>query len=123
MENQSSTTPLFERDPETTERLRARDEHLAPYLDALMKDQSNLSREHVFVFFSTEDDDGHVLELPNGACVLDALRESERAFGFTSSRMMEQNIIRNGSVTSVTQQLRNGDIITIPNVSNTSISK
>lgn len=119
----SSSTPLFERDPETTERLRARDEHLAPYLDALMKDQSNLSREHVFVFFSTEDDDGHVLELPNGACVLDALRESERAFGFTSSRMMEQNIIRNGSVTSVTQQLRNGDIITIPNVSNTSISK
>eukprot|EP00979_Chaetoceros_neogracilis_P004507 scaffold787_cov285-Chaetoceros_neogracile.AAC.71 len=106
----SSSSSLFQKDAEMTERLRDRDEHLAPYLDALMKDHSNLSREHVFIFLTNENDDSHVLELPKGACILDALRES----GITSSRELEAQLIRNGSLTSITQQLGNGDIITIP---------
>jgi (p)ppGpp synthase/HD superfamily hydrolase len=114
----SSSSHLYERDAEMTERFRERDERLAPYLDALKKDHSNLAREHVFVFMScNDDDDGHVLELPAGACVLDALRESERSLGFTSNRTLEKQIVHNGSLTTVTQLLRNGDIITIPNVS------
>jgi ppGpp synthetase/RelA/SpoT-type nucleotidyltranferase len=110
----SSSSPLFQRDAEMSERVRARDEHLAPYLDALMKDHSNLAREHVFIFLTNENDDSHVLELPKGACILDALRESERTLGITSSRISEKQIIRNGSLTSVTQQLGNGDIIMLP---------
>jgi len=106
----SSSSSLFQKDAEMTERLRARDEHLAPYLDALKKDHSNLAREHVFIFLNNENDDSHVLELPKGACILDALRES----GITSSRVLETQLIRNGSLTSVTQQLGNGDIVTIP---------
>jgi (p)ppGpp synthase/HD superfamily hydrolase len=106
----SSSSSLFQKDAEMTERLRDRDEHLAPYLDALMKDHSNLSREHVFIFLTNENDDSHVLELPKGASILDALRES----GITSSRELEAQLIRNGSLTSITQQLGNGDIITIP---------
>jgi ppGpp synthetase/RelA/SpoT-type nucleotidyltranferase len=110
-----SNSEEFENDSEMTERLRARDEHLAPYLDALMKDHSNLAREHVFIFMScNEDETGQILELPAGACILDALRESERTFGFTSNRSIEKGIIYNGSQSSVTQQLRNGDIISIP---------
>lgn len=116
----SSSSHFHQRNSEMTERLRARDERLAPYLDALKEDHSNLSREHVFIFMSCdENDDGHVLELPAGACVLDAIRESERSFGFTSNRMLEKQIVHNGSLTTVTQLLRNGDIITIPNVSST----
>ena len=110
----SSSSPLFQRDAEMSERVRARDEHLAPYLDALMKDHSNLAREHVFIFLTNENDDSHVLELPKGACILDALRESERTLGITTSRILEKQIIRNGSLTSVTQQLGNGDIIMLP---------
>jgi len=110
----SSSSPLFQRDAEMSERVRARDEHLAPYLDALMKDHSNLAREHVFIFLTNENDDSHVLELPKGACILDAIRESERTLGITSNHILEKQIIRNGSLTSVTQQLGNGDIITIP---------
>ena len=117
----SLSYPLFERDAETSERLRARDEHLAPYLDALMKDRTNLAREHVFIFISCEEEigtgsgPGQILQLPAGACILDAIREGERSLGFTSNRSIEEGIIINGSKTTVTQQLRNGDVITIPN--------
>lgn len=121
---ESSASPLFgEKDAGTAERLRARDAHLAPYLDALMKDQSNLAREHVFIFLScNEEDDGQILELPAGACVLDALRESERTLGFRTNRLLEQQIVHNGSFTTVTKRLRNGDIITIPNASAAAVS-
>eukprot|EP00557_Chaetoceros_sp_GSL56_P007050 CAMPEP_0176504662 /NCGR_PEP_ID=MMETSP0200_2-20121128/16060_1 /TAXON_ID=947934 /ORGANISM="Chaetoceros sp., Strain GSL56" /LENGTH=882 /DNA_ID=CAMNT_0017904123 /DNA_START=370 /DNA_END=3018 /DNA_ORIENTATION=+ len=116
----TSSSQVHQRNDEMTERIRARDERLAPYLDALKEDHSNLAREHVFIFMSCNDnDDGHVLELPAGSCVLDALRESERSLGFTSNRTLEKQIVHNGSLTTVTQLLRNGDIITIPNMSST----
>lgn len=109
----SYTSPLFEKDAEKTARVRARDERLAPYLAALKKDHSNLTREHVLIFMSyNEDDSQQILELPAGACILDALRESERTYGFSSDGVAE--IIHNGSLTSITQQLTNGDVVSIP---------
>lgn len=98
---------------EVSERLRKRDERLAPYLKALMADQSNLTREQVFIFLQSQEN-GITLALPAGSCVLDALRESERTLGLTTDRHMEKNVEHNGCRTSVTQKLNNGDILTIP---------
>jgi len=97
-------------------------ESMAPYLEKLMRDQSNLAREHVFVFLSCDDSsntgtcnrNSQILELPAGACVLDAIRESERSFGYNSRHLLDDEIVHNGSPTSVTRQLSNGDIVTIP---------
>lgn len=59
-----------------------------------------------------EDDSQQILELSAGACILDALRESECSHGFSSDGVAE--IIHNGSLTSITQQLTNGDVVSIP---------
>lgn len=97
-----------------SEQQRANKANLTPYLNALMEDRSNLARDHVFVFFHTEESKaGHVLELPAGACVLDALNESERMFGIKQPRTPTQ-IVHNGSVTTFTRRLRNGDVISVP---------
>eukprot|EP00551_Chaetoceros_affinis_P000387 CAMPEP_0203638600 /NCGR_PEP_ID=MMETSP0088-20131115/4583_1 /ASSEMBLY_ACC=CAM_ASM_001087 /TAXON_ID=426623 /ORGANISM="Chaetoceros affinis, Strain CCMP159" /LENGTH=730 /DNA_ID=CAMNT_0050493275 /DNA_START=199 /DNA_END=2391 /DNA_ORIENTATION=- len=96
-----------------SEHLRARNERLAPYLKALMADQSNLTREQVFIFLQSQED-GITLALPAGSCVLDALRESQRTLGLTTDRNMEKKVEHNGCLTSVTQKLNNGDILTIP---------
>lgn len=61
---------------------RANRANFTPYVTALIEDRSNLARDHVFVLFQTEESKaGHVLELPAGACIIDALNESERFFG------------------------------------------
>ncbi len=107
-------------------------EKLAPYLEKLMKDQSNLKREHVFVFLSCNNNNNNnsssagssntcctssqILELPAGACVLDAIHESERMLGYDSRYLQDDQIIHNGHSTTLTQQLSNGDIVTIPAV-------
>ncbi len=112
------------KDKEQSERVRARDERLAPYLKALMADQSNLTREQVFIFLQSQED-GITLALPAGSCVLDALRESERTLGLTTDRNTEKKVEHNGCLTSVTQKLNNGDILTIPfhvNASSTMMS-
>lgn len=100
-------------DQEQLERQRARDERLAPYLKALMTDQSNLTREQVFIFLQSQED-GITLALPAGSCILDAIRESERTLGLTTSRSIEKQVEHNGSLASVTKKLANGDILTIP---------
>lgn len=100
-------------DQEQLERQRARDEKLAPYLKALMTDQSNLTREQVFIFLQSQED-GITLALPAGSCILDAIRESERTLGLTTSRSIEKQVEHNGSLASVTKKLANGDILTIP---------
>ncbi len=103
-------------------------ESLAPYLEKLMKDQSNLAREHVFVFLSCNNNMNNsnsssassstccsqILELPAGACVLDAIHESERMLGYDSRYLQDDQIVHNGHSTTLTQQLSNGDIVTIP---------
>jgi len=78
-----------------------------------MADQSNLTREQVFIFLQSQED-GITLALPAGSCVLDALRESQRTLGLTTDRNMEKKVEHNGCLTSVTQKLNNGDILTIP---------
>lgn len=93
---------------------RANKSNFTPYVNALMEDRSNLARDHVFVFFQTEETKaGHVLELPAGACVIDALNESERVFGIKQPRTLI-NIVHNGSPTTITRQLRNGDVLSVP---------
>jgi len=96
------------------DRIRARTQRLEPYIQALTDAQSDLTREYVFVFLtqsSEKPSEGKVLALPAGACVLDALREGERTLGIPLS---DDQLALNGDATSVTRQLHNGDILTIP---------
>lgn len=94
---------------ERTDRIRARTDRLRPYLQAFTTTQSDLSRDHVFVFLATSNLEGSkVLSLPSGACVLDALREVERTMG-----MHSPTAFVNGQETSITKQLHNGDILTL----------
>jgi len=100
------------------DRNKARDEHLAPYIEALNA-QTNLAKEHVFVFLSFDaDDNGKMLSLPAGACVIDALRAGEKAYGtrFDFLRNGDFNISHNGYETSMTQRLSNGDVLRIPHM-------
>ena len=102
------------------DRIRARTERLAPYIEALSEAQSNMSLEQVFVFLSHSEDtgmhtEGKVLALPAGACVLDALREGEKVLGRQLNWRQERSLVsHNGSMASVTQKLKNGDILTVP---------
>ena len=88
------------------DRMEARKQRLAPYIEALTSARSDLARDHVFVFLSNSpNEEGHILALPAGACVIDALRE-----GNTGSR---QTALHNGSVATFTTKLSNGDVITM----------
>lgn len=102
--------------------IRKRSERLKPYLEALTDVQSDLARDHVFVFLTqqlengdssscTATAEGKVLALPAGACVLDALRETERTMGMPLMR--NQGFALNGIETTLTRQLQNGDILGI----------
>ena len=82
------------------DRIRERNERLEPYIQALKTAQWDLARDFVFIFLS--DEHSQVLALPAGACVLDALKSIKRE---------EPNILLNGSATSVTRQLHNGDVL------------
>merc|ERR1711862_5331 len=62
------------------DRNKARDEHLAPYIEAL-NEQSSLAKEKVFIFLSLDSDYGKVFSLPSGSCLIDALRAIERTYG------------------------------------------
>ena len=94
---------------ERADRIRARTDRLRPYLEAFSTTQSDLSRDHVFVFLTTSNLEGSkVLSLPSGACVLDALREVERTMDIPSP-----TAVVNGQQTSLTKQLHNGDILTL----------
>jgi ppGpp synthetase/RelA/SpoT-type nucleotidyltranferase len=92
---------------ERADRIRARTDRLRPYLQAFSTTQSDLVRDHVFVFLTTSNSEGSkVLALPSGACVLDALREVERTMDIPVSAALV-----NGQTTSITKQLHNGDIL------------
>ena len=97
---------------ERANRIRARTKKLQPYIEALTAAQSELARDHVFVFLTTlESGTGSVLALPAGACVLDALREGEREWGFP----FPDEVRLNGELLdNVTGRLQNGDILTVP---------
>lgn len=98
------------------ERIQERTQRLTPYLQALNAAQSDLARDHVFVFISqsqnTLNSEGNIMALPSGACVLDAVRQGERTSGLNLDWRGSPSL--NGSVTNLTSQLRNGDILTLP---------
>jgi len=86
--------------------VHAREEPLTPYLKSFVAEQSDLSREQVFVFMSSptsENGQGRILALPAGSCIIDALRECDGRFSF---RRIDQ--------LNLTQKLRNGDILAFP---------
>lgn len=115
----SRVMPGGGKDQERSDRVRARNERLEPYLKALMTDQFNLTREQVFIFLESQEE-GITLALPAGSCILDAIRARERALGLRSSRNIEKEVEHNGSLASVTRRLNNGDILTVPFGSNVS---
>jgi (p)ppGpp synthase/HD superfamily hydrolase len=101
------------------QQIEKRTKRLNPYLEALNAAQSDLVRDHVFVFLSQSDDtlncQGKIISLPSGACVLDALRQGERTSGLSVDWRGSPSL--NGRETNLTSQLRNGDILTLPSTS------
>jgi len=97
------------------ERIRARTQRLAPYIEALTTAQSDLARENVYVFLSQDDDEqeGGVLALPAGAVILDVLRQVDLSF------LPEDAVFHNGSPASLTTRLSNGDVLSIPSMMTT----
>jgi len=116
---------------ERAERIRARTQRMAPYLEALANEQDDLQRKNVFVFLapqkssalSTSDEtngyslptEGTVVALPAGASIMDALRKCDLPIqpGHNSYNNM---VIRNGTPASLTSRLQNGDVLSIPMV-------
>lgn len=108
---------------ERAERIRARTERIAPYIEALTNEQSDLQRKNVFVFLSSssssaERDDadmmaeGTVVALPAGASVLDAIRKCK----LPQAEMIVQAMTHNGSPAMLTSRLQNGDVLSIPDL-------
>lgn len=134
-----------------SERVRARAERLAPYIEALSTARTDIARENVFVFLNqpeaagtaadaVRDEDslagssasGAILSLPNGASVLDVLREQEKRTG-TSFHLARRGgsgwrsdkdnkndacndeifVLRNGAVVSLNQRVESGDVLTL----------
>lgn len=115
------------------QRKRDRDEVLAPYLEALVGAQTDITRENVFVFVSVQpnksDDgfsfppcEGTVLSLPQGSRLLDAIRLTEKCFSSLpagSGRLYDGRstfvALRNGKHTSAmgTELLKSGDFLSI----------
>lgn len=94
------------------ERIHARTQRLAPYIEALTEAQSDLARENVFVFLhqSEKDVEGAVVALPAGSVVIDALRYCELPI------FSKDVITHNGVPASLTTRLVNGDVLSIPSL-------
>lgn len=113
--------PLFEEAEtrERAERIRARTERIAPYIEALTNEQSDLQRKNVFIFLSSQSSstadsadlmaEGTVVALPAGASVLDVLRKCE----LPEDEMIVNVMTHNGSPASLTSRLQNGDVLSI----------
>lgn len=109
-----SIEPLIFSDEEETklriERINARTQRLAPYIEALTEAQSDLARENVFIFLhqSEKDLEGTVVALPAGSNVHDALRLCELPL------FSEGFITHNGTPANLTSRLVNGDVLSLP---------
>jgi len=113
------------------QRKRDRDETLAPYLEALVGAQMDMTRENVFVFVSVQPPmqdeksgpppaaEGTVLSLPAGSRVLDAVRVTEKWSSMLESSVYDGRnsfvALRNGQRTSAlgTEILTSGDVVSI----------
>lgn len=121
------------------QRKRDRETRLAPYLEALSGDMTDMTREAVYVFVSVQPPttdgsaspsssspatlaEGTVLSLPHGSRVLDAVRVAEKWSAFLEDG--RGNLydgrgafaaLRNGFRTSAmgTERLDNGDVVSI----------
>ena len=109
---------------ERAERIRARTQRMAPYLEALANEQDDLQRKNVFVFLapqkpsalvSSDETNGYslptegtVVALPAGASIFDALNKCDLPV-FDNNQ-----VIRNGTPASLTSRLQNGDVLSIP---------
>jgi len=123
---------LWDNEAETrkrAERICARTQRMAPYLEALANEQDDLQRKNVFVFLApqqssdlSEDEtngyslptEGTVVALPAGASIMDALRKCDLPI---LPEQCSYQIIRNGTPASLTSRLQNGDVLSIPMVS------
>jgi hypothetical protein len=95
------------------------EERLAPYLAALSGDQTDMTRENVFVFVFVQppkgDDagatQGTVLSLPRGSRVLDAIRAAEKWSSVltASSGRNGRVVLRNGRRFGTVGQWRCGE--------------
>eukprot|EP00532_Pseudo-nitzschia_australis_P005484 CAMPEP_0168167460 /NCGR_PEP_ID=MMETSP0139_2-20121125/2558_1 /TAXON_ID=44445 /ORGANISM="Pseudo-nitzschia australis, Strain 10249 10 AB" /LENGTH=865 /DNA_ID=CAMNT_0008084697 /DNA_START=361 /DNA_END=2958 /DNA_ORIENTATION=+ len=125
---------------ERAERIRARTQRLAPYLEALANEQDDLQRKNVFVFLAPQEKsseelslshettangygyplstEGTVVALPAGASILDAIRKCDIPIlpGNDGSSFKNNLVIRNGTPASLNSQLQNGDVLSIPTV-------
>lgn len=112
--------PLFDEveSRERAKRIRARTERIAPYIEALTNEQSDLQRNNVFVFLSSpaESDradlmaEGTVVALHAGASVLDVIRKCE----LLEEETIVKSMMHNGSPANLTSRLRNGDVLSLP---------
>lgn len=114
---------------ERAERIRARTQRMAPYLEALANEQDDLQRKNVFVFLAPQKSseyevdtsgytlptEGTVVALPAGASILDALRKCDLPI-MPEQCSYSSQIIRNGTPASLTSRLQNGDVLSIPMV-------
>mmetsp|Transcript_25587 Transcript_25587/g.28700 ORF Transcript_25587/g.28700 Transcript_25587/m.28700 type:complete len:932 (+) Transcript_25587:156-2951(+) len=127
---------------ERAERIRARTQHLAPYLEALANEQNDLQSKNVFVFLTAQSSslptdldknnnnnepllstEGTVVALPAGSSILDVILKCEPP-------VAENNIIggggggvgyddvvtQNGIPASLSSRLQNGDVLSIPSI-------
>lgn len=119
-EHTAEQTEYFQSNEEShirAERIRARTQRLAPYIEAFTTAQSDLARENVYIFLAQENDDqeGAVLALPAGAVILDVLRQVELPF------LPEGSVFHNGNPATITTRLSNGDVLSIPSLMTTSM--
>ena len=126
-------------DEDRAQRVRARAERIAPYIESFTAARSDLARNHVFVFLASSEQEqqhrqqpaevsspsGTIVSLPSGSCILDALREGAKHFPGVDSGCFQGKgdthggVRRNGmAAASVTEMLKNGDVITLPVVCN-----
>jgi len=89
-------------------RIQARTKRLVPYLNALTTAQSDMAREHVFVFLC-----GKLVALPSGSTVMDALNEAKRTTNmpFAWNKIEPLSCLHNGVGSQTNTCLRNGDTI------------
>lgn len=115
---------------ERAERIRARTQRLAPYLEALAHEKDDLQRKNVFVFLAPQQEQEHstvstngyslptegtVVALPAGASILDALRKCDLPI-LPGDNFYANHVVRNGTPASLTSRLQNGDVLSIPTV-------
>jgi len=125
---------------ERAERIRARTQRLAPYLEALANEQNDLQRKNVFVFLAPQSSslptdldnnnnnepllsiEGTVVALPAGSSILDVILKCEplvaenNVVGGGGRVGYDDVVTQNGIPASLSSRLQNGDVLSIPSV-------